>query len=91
MILLGACTHGAVGKKFEVDGAKDIGLIAYDIYFIGEITPNYSLYFFPYDVDAKTIDAGKRTGSGCGIVCARCNTGSQFYFDNDYPGTDPNW
>ncbi len=87
IIFLGSCGHGAVGKKFEFDGDKNFGLVAYDIYFIGEITPNYSLYFFPYDVDTKTIDADKRIASGCGFICARGNTGIQFYIGTIDPGT----
>ena len=87
IIFLASCSHGAVGKKFEFDGAKDFGLIAYDIYFIGEITPNYSLYFFPYDAETKTINADKRTASGCGFICARGNKGIQFYIGTIDPGT----
>ena len=87
MILLASCGHGAVGKKFEFDGAKDFGLIGYDIYFISEITPNYSLYFFPYDPETKTIDVNERTASGCGLFCARGNKGVQFYIGTIEPGT----
>jgi len=87
MIFLASCGGRAIGTLYEFDGDKNFGLITYDIYFIGEITPNYALYFFPYDAETKTINIDKRTATGCGFVCARGNEGIQFYIGTIDPGS----
>lgn len=86
-LVVTACGHEPVGKNFEFDETKDYGLLAYDIYFIGETWPNFSIYLFPYDEETGTIDAKHRVDTGCGFVCEIGNEEVRFYLKPVDPGT----
>jgi len=85
--LLAACGHEPVGRDFAFDDSKDYGLLAYDLYFVGEAWPNFTFYLFPYDEATGDIDYRDRTEMGCGYVCERGNEGVRFFLGAMDPGT----
>lgn len=85
--LLAACGHEPVGRDFEFNDSKGYALLGYDISFIGDPFPNFSLYLFPYDPETGAIETGKRVETGCGFLCSRGNEEVRFYLKPIDPGT----
>jgi len=86
-LFVASCGGGPVGRQFEFDASKDYALIAYDIYFIDDLWPNYSIYLFPYDQETKTIDYKNRHHTGSGFISQRSNEGVEFFLGTMDPGS----
>lgn len=85
--LLASCGHEPVGRDFEFNASKGYALLGYDITFIGDPFPNFSLYLFPYDPETGAIETGKRVETGCGFLCSRGNEEVRFFLKPINPGT----
>ena len=86
-LFVASCSGGSVARQFEFDASKSYALFAFDIYFIDDLWPNYSIYLFPYDPETKTIDSKKRSRAGSGFISSRSNEGVEFYLGSIDPGT----